>query len=506
LKKHPLFSRLVLVLVCLACLCATLFVSAGIAAGLQATLRTASDPTLSSRLAVLQLLQVLLALMFLLGCGATLRIARKMLVVRTDFALERLNRHVFGATVAWDEGVDEVDRLHRALDGVSTQLACHLAEGERLSRQASEHERFATRTLEFICQASLCLAEHSASAPWLNSLLEDMADCLTVRACALVLLEPVAEGLGVPARLGDVRRLQLLEAFSVEELSRGNGRHRASTAAEGEHVELAVPVRDASDTYGVLIVEAPGDFMFESRHSRLIEAVASLFALSLGNLQRNHRRRRLALMDERSAIAGELHDSLAQALSYMKLQVARLQLEIGRSCAACGPGERVLEVSGEIKNGLDSAYRHLRELLSAFRTSMPPGGLQQALREVVDELSARSSTELGFDYRLGSRHLSVNEEFHLLQIVREALTNVVRHARAQHALVRFDEEDDGEIVLMVEDDGRGLRAGSGGDGHHGVSIMRDRARQIGGALHLRPAASGQGTCVEMRFRPRPGSA
>lgn len=495
-----------LVLVCLACLCATLFVSAGMTAELQLGLETRTDLALSSRLAVLHILQFLLALMFMLGCGVTLRTARQMLVLRTDLAIGRLDRHTFGAAVAWDEGRDEIDRLHRALDGVSTQLACHLAEGERLSRQASEHERFATRTLEFICQASLCLAEYSASAPWLNSLLDDMADCLAVRACALVLLEPVAEGLGVPSALGDVRRLQLLEAHSVENLSRGSSRYRASTTTEGEHVELAVPVRDAGDTYGVLIVEAPGDFMFESRHSRLIEAVASLFALSLGNLQRNHRRRRLALMDERSAIAGELHDSLAQALSYMKLQVARLQLEIGRSCAACGPGERVLEVSGEIKNGLDSAYRHLRELLSAFRTSMPPGGLQQALREVLDELSARSGTELGFDYRLGSLHLSVNEEFHLLQIVREALTNVVRHARAQHAQVRFDEDDDGQIVLTVEDDGRGLREGSGGEGHYGVSIMRDRARQIGGTLNLRAGANGRGTCVEMRFRPRPGSA
>jgi len=189
-------------------------------------------------------------------------------------------------------------------------------------------------------------------------------------------------------------------------------------------------------------------------------------------------------------------------LSYMKLQIARLQLEIGRSCAACAPAGAVLDISGEIKTGLDSAYRHLRELLSAFRTSMPPGGLQQALLEVVDELSARAGTEIGLDYRLGDLPLSVNEEFHLLQIAREALTNVVRHARAEHALIRLERDEDGEVRVLVEDDGRGIPPDSGGEGHHGMSIMRERARQLGGSLDVDEGAGGTGTCVEVRFRPR----
>ena len=329
-----------------------------------------------------------------------------------------------------------------------------------------------------------------------------MAGCLQARCCSLALLDPVAEGLGVPAQLGAPRLARLLDEFDAEALARGGGLRRSVSGPAGEMVELAVPVRDADNIYGVLIVEAPGEFLFESRHSRLVDALAGLFALSLGNLQRNQRRRRLALMDERNAIAGELHDSLAQALSYMKLQIARLQLEIGRSCAACAPGGRVLEVSAEIKTGLDSAYRHLRELLSAFRTSMPPGGLQQALREVVEELSARAGTEIGLDYRLGDAALSVNEEFHLLQIVREALTNVIRHARADHALISLDCAEGGEVRVRVEDDGRGIQPDSGGEGHHGVSIMRERARQLGGSLSLQAGVDGLGTCVEMRFRPR----
>jgi two-component system nitrate/nitrite sensor histidine kinase NarX len=397
-------------------------------------------------------------------------------------------------------GADEIDRLVRALDAVADQLGGHLADGERLSRHAREHERFAARSLEFIYRACACLAENSASTPWLTALLEDMAGCLQARCCSLALLDPVAEGLGVPAQLGAPRLARLLDEFDAEAwpgaaacaarcpARRGDGRAGRAGARRRQHLRGA-------DRRGA------GEFLFESRHSRLVDALAGLFALSLGNLQRNQRRRRLALMDERNAIAGELHDSLAQALSYMKLQIARLQLEIGRSCAAC-PRWAGAGGVGEIKTGLDSAYRHLRELLSAFRTSMPPGGLQQALREVVEELSARAGTEIGLDYRLGDAALSVNEEFHLLQIVREALTNVIRHARADHALISLDCAE-------------GARCGCGwrttaaassptaGRGHHGVSIMRERARQLGGSLSLQAGVDGLGTCVEMRFRPAP---
>ncbi|MDD3329556.1 MAG: histidine kinase [Zoogloea sp.] len=502
LDRYPLMSRLSLMLACLASLAAALFASAGAAARLEGPALAQPGGDAAARLAGLGLIQAVLALMFVAGCGLILRAAWKALALRTDLALARVAAHTAGAVTAPAGGGDEIDRLARCLDSVAAQLAGRLADSERLSRHAREQERFAARSLEFIYRACAILAENSASAPWLTTLLEDMADCLQAHCCALALLDPVAEGLGVPPALGAPRLARLLAEFDAEALARSGGLRRAVAGPDGEIVELAVPVRDADNIYGVLIVEARGDFLFESRHRRLVDAVAGLFALSLGNLQRNQRRRRLALMDERNAIAGELHDSLAQALSYMKLQIARLQLEIGRSCAACAPGGTVLEISGEIKTGLDSAYRHLRELLSAFRTSMPPGGLQQALREVVEELSARAGTEIGLDYRLGDVPLSVNEEFHLLQIVREALTNVVRHARADHALIRLERAADGEVQLRVDDDGRGIAPGSGGDGHHGLSIMHERARQLGGRLNLGSGASGRGTCVEMHFRPR----
>src|SRR5690606_24936182 len=85
----------------------------------------------------------------------------------------------------------------------------------------------------------------------------------------------------------------------------------------------------------------------------LIQALANLIGTSLLLKHQREQDNRLLLLDERTIIARELHDSLAQALSYMKLQVSRLQTLIRRG----EPGEQLLQVSDERRDGLNSAYR-----------------------------------------------------------------------------------------------------------------------------------------------------
>ena len=522
-KRYPLLTRLALMLSCLGTLAYGLFISAGLSARLAYGTAPIDLPAVAGRISGIHLIQIMLGLLFFLGCLLTLNVARRSLVQRTDLALSRSAVPEAGADLDENGGSDEIDRLAltlektttslrgqladetRRLEKTTTSLRGQLADETRSANQARAQERFATRSLEFIYRTSLYLTEHSVSGSTLKSLLEDMSDSLQAQSCTLALLDVVTEGLNVPAVIGAPQPAQLLAQYDAQELIRNKGLKRTTHGTDGDIIELAVQVKDSADIYGVLIVEIRTDFLFESRQSRVVDTVAGLIALSLGNLLRNQRRRRLALMDERNAIAGELHDSLAQALAYMKIQVVRLQKELDRSCTQCGTREnfKITEVSAEIKTGLDSAYRHLRELLTAFRTNMPPGGLQQALREVVDELDARAGTDITLEYHLGTLALSVNEEFHVLQIVREALTNVVRHARARHSRVCLELRDNGEVQVLIEDDGRGALNEAIKDGHYGLSIMKDRASQLGGSFQLKAVnEQGEGTRALLCFKPR----
>jgi two-component system, NarL family, nitrate/nitrite sensor histidine kinase NarX len=505
LKRYPLLSRLTVMQACLAMLCYALFLSAELASRLESGSSAIGGGRESMSRDPVHLIQILLAGLFVGGCLLTLRAAYRSLVGRTDLALSRSKTLDGGAGLKAIQAADEVDRLAQALEKTAATLSARLTEETYNTEQARAQERFASATLDFIHRTSLSLSEQNLNTSSANGLVEDMAQSLSAESCTLALLEPVATGLAMPQVIASPQPARILEHCTPQELCRENRQKRTHADGDGEVIELAVPLRDATDTYGVLIVEIRANFLFENRQSRVADTVAGLLALSLGNQLRNQRRRRLALMDERNAIAGELHDSLAQALAYMRIQVACLQKELDRSCNRCNSKENLVihEVASEIRTGLDSAYRHLRELLTAFRTNMPPGSLQQALREVVDELGARAETDITLDYRLGNLALSVNEEFQLLQIVREALTNVVRHAHAQQASVSLEIQDDGQVRLQVEDDGRGSHNEPRKEGHYGLSIMNERAQQLGGNFQLLAACpDGSGTLVLVRFKPR----
>jgi two-component system nitrate/nitrite sensor histidine kinase NarX len=94
--------------------------------------------------------------------------------------------------------------------------------------------------------------------------------------------------------------------------------------------------------------------------------------------------------------------------------------------------------------------------------------------------------------------LSANEQVHVLQVVREALTNIEHHARARHAWVILRRLDANRIEVMVDDDGIGIASDQSPRGHFGLAIMRDRARSVGGALAIE-RRQPSGTRVRLTF-------
>jgi two-component system nitrate/nitrite sensor histidine kinase NarX len=156
-------------------------------------------------------------------------------------------------------------------------------------------------------------------------------------------------------------------------------------------------------------------------------------------------------------------------------------------------------VSEEIREGLNNAYRQLRELLTTFRLQITEGGLDLALQSAAREFAERGQFQVELDARPLPFALSASEQIHLLQICREALSNCARHARAQHVWVRLAQLGE-DVELQIEDDGQGLSGDFDQRQHHGLNIMRERARHLHGQLGIEPRASG-GTRVHLLFRP-----
>ena len=278
----------------------------------------------------------------------------------------------------------------------------------------------------------------------------------------------------------------------------GTCRTRADSCGEGGGLQplLMFPLASGEHRFGELFVEASG--RLEDWQAQCIAAfcdnIARTFALTLQQEQES----RLALFAERSTIARELHDSLAQSLSYLKIQVSRLGTLLKREA----PAQKIDETLDELREGLNSAYRQLRELLTTFRLSLERSSLAVALEDTVREFAERGELTIELDNRLAHIPLNPNDEIHLLQIVREALSNVVRHAHADCARVVLAEGDDGQVLVSIEDDGVGLDPTQNRNGHYGLSIMRERSQTLGADFHIAPREPC-GTCVSLSFQPHP---
>ncbi|WP_434035046.1 histidine kinase [Cupriavidus sp. a3] len=353
------------------------------------------------------------------------------------------------------------------------------------------------RWLSLLEQVMTALSGESLGAQALRNVCEAVADGLQARACCICLDDETSEALELPevvhagelgwAQVERVRALTVAGPHMVFEL-----------AEQGGHAEvgLAVPISDGKERYGHLFVLFRTAQDCQAQGSQIGEAIGRHLSLAIGNFRRMQEGRRVALIEERTAMARELHDSLAQSLSYMKIQVSRLQTLADRGDAREG-----LEATAEeLRDGLNGAYRKLRELITTFRTQINVQGLAAALEEALDEYGARSSVAMTLDNRLKGCQLSANEEFHIVQIVREALSNVVRHAGASQATVRLLPEENGAIAIVIEDDGLGFEPAADPRNQHGTAIMRERALSLDGALSISPRPGG-GSCVSVHFRP-----
>ncbi len=225
----------------------------------------------------------------------------------------------------------------------------------------------------------------------------------------------------------------------------------------------------------------------------LLETVGALLGLALENARLERANLRAALADERQAIAADVHDSIGQSLAYVKMRLPLLQDAI-RGCDQT----RAESYFDDVRGAVREAHASLRALLTHMRAPMPARGLAHALAASAEAFRARGGAKLEMAHMLSELSLAPAQEEQVYRIVQEALGNIARHARARHAWVHV-ERDGPTLEVRVEDDGSGLRTPADDDGsHYGVSIMRERARRLGGTLELGPRA-GRGTCVRLRF-------
>lgn len=205
----------------------------------------------------------------------------------------------------------------------------------------------------------------------------------------------------------------------------------------------------------------------------------------------------LLLMEERATIARELHDSLAQSLSYLKIQLSLLKRVMAKQ-EQNQYSAKTDEIIIDIDQGLSDAYTQLRELLTTFRLTIKEGNFGQALVDMLDQLGEQTHAIITLDNNLSSMELDAHQQVHLIQLIREATINAIKHADATEINIRCDEEH-GVVTVSVEDDGIGFEHNSVKLNHYGMSIMQERAARLNGELVIE-ATPAAGCKVTLKYQ------
>ena len=265
---------------------------------------------------------------------------------------------------------------------------------------------------------------------------------------------------------------------------------------------VVVPVQYQDRILGVynLFLDRPLAAMGEDMPDLLI-SVGRHLGLALEKARLDNNARRLALMEERTLIGNELHDSLAQALISMRLQLTMMGDSLQRRDVAAAENE-----IRNLRQAMDEAHANLRDLLANFRLRIGDQGFAPAIAGMVQRFQQETGIAMFFQNECRALKLTPAQEVQVFYIIQEALTNIRKHSGARNVRILLNNEDDFYTVL-IEDDGLGMAgatAGAAGE-HVGLAIMQERTARLPGQLVIE-SEPDEGTRIVQMFTAPPPAA
>jgi len=254
---------------------------------------------------------------------------------------------------------------------------------------------------------------------------------------------------------------------------------------------VSVPVRLHERVLGEVDLFFTGATVLDEEDRDLLDTLATHLASAMESLRAAALEREAAVAQERAMLAQELHDSIAQSLAFLKIQVQLLRDAMRR-----GDTEAMARVIGELDAGVRESYADVRELLVHFRTRTNEEDIEPALRTTLSKFEHQTGMVVRLEMEGHGVPLAPDVQVQVLHIVQEALSNVRKHAAARQVVLRVLRTP--HWRFEVSDDGLGFDAAAGdaGDTHVGLRIMRERAQRIGASVGV-ASRPGHGCTVTL---------
>lgn len=331
----------------------------------------------------------------------------------------------------------------------------------------------------------------------LQTVLASVAELLDLQTGWIWLLGPTGESYLAaarelpPALAPDSKRMQgscyCLDKFEAGDLDGAANigvltcsRLRGADATRGLRCHASVAIHARGRRLGVLNVAAPDWRELTDAELRVLSTVGNMLGTAVERARLFAESARLGVVEERNRLAREIHDTLAQGLAAiaLNLETADALLESDDPTRARNTVLRALALT---RANMEEARRSVLDLRAA---ELEGRDLSGAIRLLVENFAREHAVAASFDGAGSSRPLPARIEAGLYRIARELLTNIARHAKATSVTVALSATHEA-IRLVVEDDGCGFNADAPPEGRFGLVGITERVHLLGGALDMR---------------------
>ncbi len=271
---------------------------------------------------------------------------------------------------------------------------------------------------------------------------------------------------------------------------------------EVTHLSVAcIPLLAADRLVGTMEFAMPEEHVWAENELQWLAFLGRIVGVNVQHVQLADQLHSLAVAHERTRLAQEMHDGLGQTIGCIRVWAEEAQLALEEADAGAA-----LKAVEKIDSAARDAYDTLREEVLGLRMALGPGEtILPVLRRFLDRFHRQWNivTDLRVPAGLEDRPLRIGpaQEIQMLRVVQEAMTNVRRHADAGRAVVSIEDRPS-EILVTVEDDGKGFELAAVSEEQLGLRIMRERITGVCGQMQISSQA-GHGTRLEFRL-PKSG--
>ena len=466
--------------------------------------------------------QMALILMILIAAGVMIKFHYSWIIRPLEALLDgvqTIGRGGFGVAIPTGY-IQEFAQVSKGFNQMSAHLKTLYTDLEGLVARQTQDLARQNRDLEMLYQTTRDLHQTHTPTKAAEEFLSRVVPAVSASAGSIRLLDferkrtDLVASTGLPADVQTAEQCSELEACLCGHKDKGEEGGRPSENPSGQsacfydardygnlpfvtgHPGFArvsvFPILYKSEELGILTLYFSDGIELGENDDSLLRTLCGQLGVSIANSRFAQERSQLAVLQERNLIAQGLHDSIAQTLTFLNLQVQMLD-----SAYKAGEKEQMEENIRFLTDGVQECYDDVRELLLNFRTKISNKDFPEAVTSLLARFEQQTQIEVDTAWRDDGPSLNNDEQLQVIFILQESLSNIRKHAQAHHVVVELDNRHD--FTLRIRDDGVGFDTGrlkNMSEAHVGLGIMQERARRINAVLSVE-SQPHQGTTVTL---------